>query len=109
MQSDIPERKTQTLEKEGRGEQPSWCVHFFLKENPSGMFSFSPSALPHLHGIMCVSFLVDSFCLHFNSQPGGSPSIVDEFINGQLYCVYNMVGSVEDYRLLRHCFMLNAE
>lgn len=108
MQSDIPERKTQALEKEGRGDNPAGvCV--FLKEKPSGMFSLSPSALPHLHGIVCVSFLVDSCCLHFNSQPGGSPSVVDEFINGQLSCVYNIVGSVEDYRLLWHCFILNAE
>ena len=72
------------------------------------MYSLSPSALPHLHGIVCV-FPGRLLLSALNSQPGGSASVVGEFINGQLSCVYNTVGSVEDYRLLRHCFILNAE
>lgn len=83
---------------------------FFLKENPSGMCSFPRYALPFLHVILCLSFLVDSFCLHFESQPGCSPNVVGGLINAQLSCVSNMVGSFEDdLRLPSHCFILNAE
>lgn len=95
--------------RRGGGNSPAGVCIFFKGESLRYVLFFSISAASSAWDYVCVCFLVDSLCLHFNSQPGGSPSVVDEFINGQLSCVDNMVGSVEDYRLLRHCFILNAE
>lgn len=73
------------------------------------MFSCPQYALPRLYVLFVSAFSCDSFCLHFESQPWGSPSVFDAFVNPHFSCVYNMDGSIKDHGLLSHHFILNGE